>query len=91
MDYTIIGDHVNLGARVEALTRVYNDHILITEFTYDRIKHLLATDDQPQGPDDLKGDLIAHARFKKIEPVKVKGKDRSVMIYEITGLEAGES
>jgi len=87
MDYTIIGDHVNLGARVEALTRVYNNHILITEFTYTRIKHLLATDDRPQGPDDVKGDLIAHARFKEIEAVKVKGKDRPVMIYEITGLE----
>lgn len=88
MDYTIIGDHVNLGARVEALTRVYNDHILITEFTYDRIKHLLATGDQHKGPGDLKRDLIAHARFKKIEPVKVKGKERSVMIYEITGLKS---
>ncbi|MBN1919429.1 MAG: adenylate/guanylate cyclase domain-containing protein [Verrucomicrobia bacterium] len=32
-DYTVIGDQVNLGARVEALTRTYNCHIIITEST----------------------------------------------------------
>ncbi len=38
MDYTVIGDHVNLGARVESLTRQYNNHIIVTEFTYERVK-----------------------------------------------------
>ncbi len=37
MDYTVIGDHVNLGARVESLTRQYNSHIIITEFTYEKV------------------------------------------------------
>ncbi len=31
MDYTIIGDHVNLGSRIESLTRKYNVHILMTD------------------------------------------------------------
>ncbi|MBI5417015.1 adenylate/guanylate cyclase domain-containing protein [Candidatus Poribacteria bacterium] len=38
MDYTVIGDNVNLGARVEALTRKYNYDLIITEFTYKHIK-----------------------------------------------------
>ena len=37
MDYTVIGDNVNLGARVEALTRVYNVNILITENTFEKL------------------------------------------------------
>ena len=41
MDYTVIGDHVNLGARVESLTRQYNNHIIITEFTYEQVKDIV--------------------------------------------------
>lgn len=39
-DYTVIGDNVNLGARVEALTRNYNNHIIFTEFCLDYLKDL---------------------------------------------------
>ena len=41
MDYTVIGDHVNLGARVESLTRQYDNHIIITEFTYEMVKDIV--------------------------------------------------
>jgi adenylate cyclase len=41
MDYTVIGDNVNLGARLEGLTRKYNNHIIISEYTYKKIKDIV--------------------------------------------------
>ena len=41
MDYTVIGDNVNLGARLEGLTRKYNNHIIISEFTYNKVKDMV--------------------------------------------------
>ena len=38
MNYTVIGDEVNLGARVEALTRTYDANIIITESTYQMVR-----------------------------------------------------
>jgi adenylate cyclase len=41
MDYTVIGDNVNLGARLEGLTRKYNNHIIISEYTYAKVKDVV--------------------------------------------------
>lgn len=41
MDFTVIGDNVNLGARLESLTRKYNNHIIISEFTYSKVKDIV--------------------------------------------------
>jgi adenylate cyclase len=38
MDYTIIGDGVNLAARLESACKQYAVKILISEFTYNRLK-----------------------------------------------------
>lgn len=37
-DYTVIGDEVNVGARIESLTRVYKVDIIIGENTYQKVK-----------------------------------------------------
>jgi adenylate cyclase len=34
MDYTVIGDSVNLSSRLEAVTKEYNCDIILSEFTY---------------------------------------------------------
>ncbi|HEB74900.1 MAG TPA: adenylate/guanylate cyclase domain-containing protein [Nitrospirae bacterium] len=72
MDYTVIGDHVNLGARIEALTRKYDTHILITEFTLKRLGGLLGH--------------RTRISIRGLERVSVKGKEQPVEIYEVRSL-----
>jgi adenylate cyclase len=61
MDYTIIGDGVNLAARLESACKQYGAHILISEFTNKAVaRHLLQPRARPgggQGQDPAGGDL----------------------------------
>ena len=53
MSYTVIGDSVNLGARLESLNKEYGTHILISEATRASLRQPFAT--RPIGSVTVKG------------------------------------
>jgi len=85
MDYTMIGDYVNLTARVEGLTRRYDTGIILTDYTAVRLKTLIA--DSEGG--DNRGRL-GHIALHKLGVVKVKGKDQTVVVYALQSLGRNE-
>ncbi len=77
MDYTVIGDHVNLASRVESLNKEFGSRILITEETALRCPGL------------LDGTAFGHLEVQvtSVGAVTVKGKSRPVTIYRLLGLD----
>lgn len=53
LDFTVIGDTVNLGARIEALTRHFNNDFIISEATYLKVKDIVQC--KPLGSLNVKG------------------------------------
>jgi len=61
MDYTVIGDTVNLGARL--CSAAGPDKIIVSKTVWEATKELYL--------------------YKKLKPIKVKGKENEVNIYEV--------
>jgi len=53
MQYTAIGAHVNLAARLEALTKDVGSPILVSESTWERVGHLV--EGRSLGPIEVRG------------------------------------
>ncbi|MEW6674977.1 MAG: adenylate/guanylate cyclase domain-containing protein [Nitrospirota bacterium] len=78
-DYTAIGDTVNLASRLEGLNKIYETHIIVSEFT---IKHLKDMETRRHGNSPIH--RFTDSRFRELDLIKVKGKDKPVTIYELS-------
>lgn len=74
MDYTVIGDQVNIASRVETLTRKFNTEMLVTEMLVKKIKQL------------VQSDSIGHIFINGVGNVGVKGREKPIKVYEIKSL-----
>jgi adenylate cyclase len=81
MEYTVIGDPVNLASRTEALNKPLGTDILITEDTWALAGEHFVTEEMP--PVTVKGKekpvrLFAVIRFKKSEVLRVESEELGV-------------
>lgn len=68
-DYTILGDNVNLGSRLEGLTKKYGVVVLVSEFTHaEYLKEIKGKDSE--------------IKFRLLDEAKVKGKETGIKFYE---------
>jgi len=88
MDYTMIGDQVNLAARFQGLTRTLGHPILLTEFTATKLAL-----DADRGTPDPKRRWIDQIQLRKLQVVTVKGRQKPVAAYtvECQGENAGHA
>jgi len=84
INYTVIGDNANLAARLQDLTKTYSTPILISESTYQQVKHEFEA--------ELVDSVTVKGKTLPVNVYKVLGRRdaKKVQVEEMTG-EAGQA
>lgn len=72
MDYTVIGDHVNLASRLENLNKQFDSEILISEFTFEKVK------------EKIDAEFLSSIYIEELGVISVKGKEIPVKIFKLS-------